>query len=248
MIDRSVAIQIAIAGRVLAQAGLAANLGNHLSVVHEGRIHVNAFGRSLAALRPSDVVVVDGNGKVIEGSGRVNDTILLHSVLHELVPTAAAIVHTHAPNILTAGTLRVIPEVYDQESTLLAEDVAIHDEEYEGPTDRAERIAPLARVLQSVNAVLLPNHGALTAGKSLFLATLRMLRLEAMAKRHLELHVTAAALGRTPRPTDRDVAVSTRDSLNAMADRHNVGELYWRDWIEQVKRVDPSFDTAGFLD
>lgn len=248
MHDRSVAIQIAIAGRVLAQAGLAANLGNHLSVVHEGRVYVNSFGRSLGALRPSDIVVVDRDGKVIEGSGRVNDTILLHSLLHELVPAASAIVHTHAPHILTIGALGVIPGVYDQESTLLADDIAIHDEGYQGPTDRAERIAPLAGALRSANAVLLPNHGALTAGKDLFLATLRMLRLEAMAKRHLELQVAATALGRAPRQIEHDVAVRTRDELQALADRHGVGELYWRDWIEQVKRVDPSFVTDGFLD
>ena len=248
MLDRSIAIQIAVAGRVLAQAGLAANLGNHLSVVHEGRVYVNAFGRSLAALRPSDVVVVDRDGKVIEGSGRVNDTILLHSLLHALVPTAAAIVHTHAPHILTVGALGIVPGVYDQEATLLADDVAIHHEDYQGPTDRAERIEPLARVLRTANAVLLPNHGALTAGKDLFLATLRMLRLEAMAKRHPELNIAAAALSRVPRAIEHDVAVRTRHDLQALADRHGVGEFYWRDWIEQVKRVDPAFVTDGFLD
>ncbi|HEY4055510.1 MAG TPA: class II aldolase/adducin family protein [Kofleriaceae bacterium] len=247
MIDRSVAIQIAVAGRVLAQAGLAANLGNHVSVVHEGRVYVNSFGRSLAMLQPSDVVVVDGNGKVIEGTGRVNDTILLHSVLHELVPTAAAVVHTHAPHILTVGALGIVPGVHDQESTLLADDIAIHDDGYQGPTDRRERIEPVAQVLRSVNAALLPNHGALTVGKSLFLATLRMLRLEAMAKRHLELHLAAAALGRVPSRIDHAVALKTRDDLNALAERHNAGALYWREWIDQVKRVDPAFDTDGFL-
>jgi len=249
MLDRSIAIQIAVAGRVLAQAGLAANLGNHLSVVHGGRVYVNAFGRSLAALRPSDIVVVDRDGKVIEGSGRVNDTIRLHTVLHELVPAASAIVHTHAPHILTMGALGVIPGVYDQEATLLADDVVIHREDYQGPTDRAERIEPLARALRSANAVLLPNHGALTAGKDLFLATLRMLRLEAMSKRHLDLHVAAAALGQAPRPIEHEVAVRTRDDLQTLADRFGVGDLYWRDWAEQVKRADPGFsDGDGFLD
>lgn len=248
MLERSVVVQIAVAGRVLSQAGLAANLGNHLSVVHGGRVYVSSFGRSLATLRPEDVVVVDRDGKVIEGSGRVNDTILLHSLLHELVPTASAIVHTHAPHILTVGALGVIPGIYDQESTLLADDIAIHHEDYQGPTDRAERIAPLAQALRSANAVLLPNHGALTAGKSLFWATLRMLRLDAMAKRHLDVHAAAATLGCAPRQIGQDIAVRTRDDLLALAERHGVDELYWRDWIEQVKRVDPGFATDGFMD
>jgi ribulose-5-phosphate 4-epimerase/fuculose-1-phosphate aldolase len=243
MIDHEVATRIAVAGRVLAQAGLAAGLGNHLSVVHEGRVHVNSFGRSLAALRPSDVVVVDRDGKVIDGAGRVNDTILLHSLLHEQVPTARAIVHTHAPHILSAGTLGVVPGIYEQDATLLADDVVLHHEDYQGMTDRADRITPLAESLRSANAVLLVNHGALTAGKDLFLATLRMLRLEAMSKRHIELHVAAAALGVTPRPIDHDVAVRTRDELHAVADRYGVGELYWRNWIEQVKNADPGFDS-----
>ncbi len=242
MIDRRVANQIAVAGRVLAQAGMAANLGNHISLVHEGRIHVNAFGRSLATIRPSDVVVVDSEGKIIEGTGRVNDTIRLHTVLHDLVPTASAIVHTHAPHILSIGALGIIPGVYDQEATMLADDVGIHDEEYGGPTDRAARIAPLAESLKAKNAVLLPNHGALTAGKDLFYATLRMLRLEAMCKRHLELHVAAVALGKTPRPMDHQVAVRTRDDLQTLADKYGVGALYWADWLEQVKRADPGFD------
>lgn len=245
MIDRSTAVQIAVAGRVLADAGLAANLGNHISVVHEGRVHVNAFGRSLATLRPSDVVVVDRDGKVIDGEGRVNDTILLHSILHDLVPTAMAIVHTHAPSILSIGALGIIPGIYDQESTLLVDDVVIHDESYQGPTDRAARIAPLAQSLRSANAVLLPNHGALTAGHNLFFATLRMLRLEAMSRRHLELLTASAACGRVPRQIDHEVAVKTRDGLQKLADQFGVGELYWRDWAELVTRADPSFDADG---
>jgi len=55
----------------------------------------------------------------------VNDTIALHAVIHRYNPQIVALAHTHPPAAVSWGTFRRLPEIYDQESCILAGDVAL---------------------------------------------------------------------------------------------------------------------------
>ena len=77
----------------------------------------------------------------------MNETIQLHGVIHRYNPGIVAIVHTHPSAVVTYGTFRKVPEVYDQESCLLAGDISVIDEDYAGIAATEDRIRPMAVAL-----------------------------------------------------------------------------------------------------
>lgn len=233
--DKQIAFDLACAARVLAREGLSVLIAGHLSVAVDGRMYVNRFGPSFARVKPSDVLLTGFDGKVLEGAGFVNDTILLHGVLHRLVPAAKVIVHTHPRAVVTLSTLRTPPEIYDQESCFLAGDVEVFEEDYSGLASQEERIAPMARALERVCSLILPSHGALTTGDNLAMATARMVLLESAAKRHLEVREAAQTLGGTPRPIPSEIAIRTRKELEGL----RAEGLLWKDYVDKLRLSDP---------
>src|SRR5262249_41859919 len=126
-------LDLCCAARLLYRNGLSAANAGHISVAIGGdRMLVNHFGPSFATLRPQNVVVVDFSGKVVEGNAYVNDTIRLHGIIHRENAQATVVMHTHPPAVVTYSAFRRVPEVFDQESCLLMDDVGVVDENYEG--------------------------------------------------------------------------------------------------------------------
>src|ERR687893_864890 len=182
----SIKFDICCAARLLHRQGLSVANAGHLSVaVGPDRMLVNHFGPSFATLGPENVVAVDFSGKVLEGDAYVNDTIRLHGIIHRENPRAVAVAHTHPPAVVTYSAFRLTPEVYDQESCLLAGDVGVVEDDYEGLAAEEERLMPVADALREKPVVILPNHGAITTGENIQLAFVRMVLLEGMARRNL---------------------------------------------------------------
>ena len=124
---------ICCAARMLYRAGLSVANAGHLSVtIAPDTMLVNRFGPSFATLAPQDILTVHYNGKIIQGEGMVNETIALHGVIHKYNPQIVAVAHTHPPAVVTYSAFRKVPEIYDQESCILAGDVAVVEEDYSG--------------------------------------------------------------------------------------------------------------------
>jgi ribulose-5-phosphate 4-epimerase/fuculose-1-phosphate aldolase len=232
----AIKFDICCAARLLYRHGLSVANAGHLSVaVGADRMLVNHFGPSFATLRPENVVLVDFSGKVIEGDAYVNDTIRLHGIIHRENPQAAAVAHTHPPAVVTYSTFRRVPEIYDQESCLLADDVGVVEEDYEGIASEEERVMPVARALGEKHAVILPNHGAITTGENIQLAFARMILLEGMAQRNLAVAQAARALGREPVPIAPEVARRAKAEIA----RIPVFAPLWKDYLTRLRATDP---------
>ena len=232
----SIKFDICCAARLLFRQGLSVANAGHLSVaVGPDEMLVNHFGPSFATLRPENVVRVNFAGKVLEGDAYVNDTIRLHGIIHRENPRAVAVAHTHPPALVTLSALRVIPEVYDQESCLLADDVGMVDEDYDGIASEEERVMPVADALREKPIVILPNHGAITTGDNIQAAFIRMVLLEGMAARNLSVAQAARNLGREP------VAIAPAAARRAKAEiaRIPVLPLLWRDFLKRLRATDP---------
>src|SRR5919107_1960563 len=141
----SIKFDICCAARLLHRQGLSVANAGHLSVaVGPDEMLVNHYGPSFATLRPENVVRVNFAGKVLDADAYVNDTIRLHGIIHRENPQAVAVAHTHPPAVVTLSALRVLPEVYDQESCLLVDDVGMVEEDYDGLAAEEERVMPVA--------------------------------------------------------------------------------------------------------
>ena len=232
----AIKFDICCAARLLYRHGLSVANAGHLSVaVGPDRMLVNHFGPSFATLRPENVVLVDFSGKVLDREAYVNDTIRLHGIIHRENPQAVAVAHTHPPAVVTYSTFRTVPEIYDQESCLLADDVGLVEEDYEGIASEEERVMPVARALREKRAVILPNHGAITTGDNIQLAFARMILLEGMAQRNLAVAQAARALGREPVP----IAPEAARRAKAEIARIPVFAPLWKDYLTRLRATDP---------
>jgi ribulose-5-phosphate 4-epimerase/fuculose-1-phosphate aldolase len=231
----AVKFDICCAARLLYRQGLSVANAGHLSVaVGEDRMLVNHFGPSFATLLPENIVLVDFSGKVLEGDAYVNDTIRLHGIIHRENPHAAAVAHTHPPAVVTFSAFRIVPEIYDQESCLLVDDVGVVLDDYEGLAAEEERVMPIAHALREKRAVFLPNHGAITTGDNIQIAFLRMVLLEDMAQRHLAVAQAARSLGREPVP----IAPEAARRAKAEIARIPVLSHLWRDLLTRLRATD----------
>jgi L-fuculose-phosphate aldolase len=232
----AIKFDICCAARTLFRAGLSAGNAGHLSVsIGSNQMLVNRFGPSFATLTPKDILTCDYQGRVHEGQGAVNQTIQLHGVIHRYNPGIVAIVHTHPPAVVTYGTFRKVPEVYDQESCLLAGDVSVIEEEYAGLAATEDRIRPTAVALGQKRAVILPNHGAITTGPDIQHATILMLLLEGMAQRNLAVAAAARATGWTPMPIPPETALRTKSDITT---KIAFLQPYWQDLLTRLERTD----------
>jgi ribulose-5-phosphate 4-epimerase/fuculose-1-phosphate aldolase len=235
-------LDVCCAARLLYRNGLSAANAGHISVaIGGGRMLVNHFGPSFATLRPRNIVVVDFSGKVVEGNAYVNDTIRLHGIIHRENPHAMVVMHTHPPAVVTFSAFRRVPEVFDQESCLLMDDVAVIDEDYEGLASEEERVMPIARLLGKKPIVILPNHGAITVADSIPLALVRMLLLEGMVQRNLSVAQAARAIGLQAIPISPEAA---RRAKSEIARIPAIAPL-WQDFIERLQKSDPDLFAAG---
>jgi len=232
----AIRFDICCAARLLYRHGLSVANAGHLSVaVDRERMLVNHFGPSFATLRPENIVLVDFKGNVLEGDAYVNDTIRLHGIIHRENPHAVAISHTHPPAVVTFSAFRKVPEIYDQESCLLIDDVGVVEDDYEGLAAEEERVMPIANALREKRAVILPNHGAITTGDNIQVAFSRMLLLEGMAQRNLSVAQAAQALGLKPVP----IAPEAARRAKAEIARIPVFAPLWKDFLTRLRATDP---------
>jgi L-fuculose-phosphate aldolase len=236
MNHEAIKFDICCAARLLYRHGLSVANAGHLSVaVDRERMLVNHFGPSFATMRPENVVLVDFSGQVLDGDAYVNDTIRLHGIIHRENPHVTAVAHTHPPAVVTYSTFRTVPEVYDQESCLLVDDVGVVEEDYEGLAAEEERVMPIARALKDKRVVILPNHGAITTGENIQVAFTRMLLLEGMVQRNLAVARAAQALGLKPVP----IAPEAARRAKAEIARIPVFAPLWKDYLTRLRSTDP---------
>jgi ribulose-5-phosphate 4-epimerase/fuculose-1-phosphate aldolase len=121
---------------------------------------------------------------------------------------------------------------------LLADDVAVVDEDYGGLAASEDRVSPFADALRTHGALMLPNHGAITTGPDIKVAIFKMLTLEGMAARHLSVCAAARATGLTPSPIPPEVARQTRKELETVIAKHGAMEMVWSDLLAKLRTTD----------
>jgi len=232
---------ICCAARILYRHGMSVANAGHISVaIASDRMLMNRFGPSFATLRPSDIRTLDFRGNIIEDhtaqkNARVNETVELHGVIHRYNPHLACALHTHPPATVTFSAFRKVPEIYDQESCILAGDVAVVNEDYDGLASTEDRLRTASQQLGKSRAVILPNHGAITTGPSVQHALFCMIILEGMVARNLSVLSTARATGLTPTPIKMEVAQQVRMGIAKM----NALEPLWADLLHRLAATDP---------
>lgn len=160
---------LAAAFRVWARLGYDEGPAGHITVRDpERRDHfwVNPFGMHFGLIRVSDLILVNHDGEVVEGTWPVNRAaFVIHSAIHQARPDVDAAAHCHSVHGKAFSSLGRLLDPITQDACAFYEDHVVFDD-YTGVVVDLSEGQRIAAALGSAKAAVLRNHGLLTVGAS----------------------------------------------------------------------------------
>ena len=183
MSHQSLREEVARVAKLLIESGLVTGTSGNVSArTPDGDILMTPSGIDYEEMEPGDVVLVDVEGEVLEGSLGPSTETPMHTGIYRARADVGAVVHTHSVFATTVACLGwTIPPVHYMLTTL-SEDGEIPLAPY--TTYGTEKLAGYAAEAlgEDRNACLLQNHGTIAVGDSPGEAFSRTVVLEEMAE------------------------------------------------------------------
>ena len=218
---------LATAFRVAAAMDLNEGICNHFSLAlpgEEERYLINPYGVHWSEMTPEHLLLIDGEGQVIEGDGEVEATArFIHVAAHRANPRHAAVLHTHMPHctaltMLEGGRL----EMAHQTACRFHERV-VYVEEFGGlalDEEEGEALATGARQDPHADVFFLAHHGVTVCGGSVAEAFDDLYYLERAARQQVLAMSTGRPLKLMPKRDVEHTARQMRQVLKVQADEH----------------------------
>ncbi|RDU38835.1 L-fuculose-phosphate aldolase [Neobacillus piezotolerans] len=158
--------QIVEYGKKLITSGLTKGTGGNISIFNREKslAAISPSGLDYFETKPEDIVVVDLDGKVVDGARNPSSELEMHLIFFRKRDDIDALVHTHSPFAKTIASLRwELPAV----SYLVA---------YAGPNVRCSEYATFGtkelaeaafKGMEDRRAVLLANHGLIAGANNI---------------------------------------------------------------------------------
>jgi L-fuculose-phosphate aldolase len=154
-------------GLAMVQAGLTTGTGGNLSCCDRKRqrVAISPSGVPYDALRPRDIVVVERDGRILDGDRKPSSEIGFHLALYDARPDTGSVVHTHSVYATTLACLRwEIPPVHYLVG-FAGSKVPVAPYATFGSEDLAHNVRETMGT--DYHAVLLANHGLVAAAPDL---------------------------------------------------------------------------------
>lgn len=161
--------RLAASFRLFARYGYDEGIAGHITARDPERLDhfwVNPFGMYFGHIKVSDLLLVNGQGDVVEGDRGVNRAAFaIHSQIHEARPDVVAAAHTHSMYGKAWSTLGRLLDPITQDSCSFYQDHGLFDDYTGVVLDPAEG-KRIGAALGDNKAVILRNHGLLTVGQT----------------------------------------------------------------------------------
>ena len=236
--EREVRVALAACYRLIAHFGMDDLVYTHISARvpgEPGHFLINPYGLMFHEITASSLVKIDYDGTIVEDTGYpVNKAgFVIHSALHMARPEVNCVLHTHtragiAVSCLEEGLLHI-----NQHSAMFYNRVAYHD--YEGIALDLDERERLVRDIGDKPAMVLRNHGLLTAGRTVPEAFTLMYYLEQSCRIQIDL----MAAGAKPIRLSGNVLQHTAEQFTASPTP--CGEREWPALLRLLDAKDPSF-------
>jgi L-fuculose-phosphate aldolase len=191
--------EIARVSRRMSDSGLVLGTeGNVSARTPDGNALITPSGLDYALMEPEDVVLVDLDGEVLEGSFKPSVETPMHAGIYRSRPEASGIVHTHARYSTTLACLGwEIPPIHYM-LVILSDEGRVPLARY--ATYGTEELARNASEAlgRSHGACLLSNHGTIAVGASVSEAYSRTELLEEMAEIYYRARLAGEPVLLTP--------------------------------------------------
>lgn len=210
--------ELSAALRLAVHFDLHEGIDNHFSVVLPGpheRYLINPEGFHWAELGPDDLLICDGDGRVLEGQGEVEATALhIHVQTHRARPDAKCIMHTHMPyataiTCVDEGRFRFV-----HQNSLRFWNRVAYDPIYGGLALDAAEGARIAALASEGDIIFLAHHGVMVLGGSVAEAFEDLFFLEKACR----VQAIAAGMGAL-KDIEADAAVATAGQMRDIRKR-----------------------------
>ncbi len=146
--------------------GLFAGTSGNLSARDPGSglIVITPTSLPYDSMTSADLVVMDGDGRVVEGNRKPSSEWRMHLRMYKGREDVLAVFHTHSPYATSFAVLRKpIPPVLTEMIPFIGGDIPVAEFALPGSPELG---ASALRALESRNACLLANHGVVAVGAS----------------------------------------------------------------------------------
>jgi len=234
-----VRIDLAACYRAIAMYGWDDLIFTHVSARVPGPDHhflINAYGMMFEEITASSLIKVDLAGeKVLDSEYQVNPAgFVIHSAVHEARHDAGCVLHTHtrAGVAVSAQAEGLLP--ISQTSLFPYATLAYHS--YEGVALNEGEKPRLVADLGNNNAMILRNHGLLTAGATIADAFLMMYVLETACQIQVMAQSSGGELLQVPAPIVAGIQEQAEQVTRGLG-----GALVWPGLLRKLDRRDSSF-------
>ena len=159
--------RLAAGFRIFGRLGFDEGVAGHITARDPERsdcFWVNPFGMSFKQIRARDLILVDHNGTVVEGSWPVNQAAFaIHSQVHAARPDVVAAAHSHSLHGKAFASLHRPLRPLTQDSCIFFEDHGLYAD-YGGVANDVEEGKRIAAAVGEHKAAILANHGLITVG------------------------------------------------------------------------------------
>jgi L-fuculose-phosphate aldolase len=173
--------ELVLFGKMLHERHYVSGCDGNLSVRLEGdRVLTTPTGMCKALLKPEHMVIVDLEGRKLDGTLQPSSEILMHLTIYKQRPDVGAVVHAHpciATGVSCAGMS--ISEPICSELILTLGKIPLAPYAMPGSPALSDSLLPF---VADHEAILMQNHGVVTYGSTLAQAYLNMETVEHTAR------------------------------------------------------------------
>ena len=182
--------ELVVLARTLWREGYRDHLAGHITHnLDDGTLLCNPWLLTWAELRPSQVLRIDLDGRVVEGDWPAPLGIPLHLELHKARADVGWAMHNHPLYGTVWSDIGEVPPILDQSSALGGGELVLVDE-YDGPVNDAGSARRAVDRMGGASMALLAGHGVFVLGGSARAVHQRAVALEQRCER--AWHVRAA--------------------------------------------------------
>jgi ribulose-5-phosphate 4-epimerase/fuculose-1-phosphate aldolase len=186
---------LALSYRILTDKGIMDGLG-HSSVRHpsDPNRYLISQNRATGLVTPDGILELDLDSRPVVAGARSYSEVDIHAEIYKLRPDVNAVIHHHAPGIVSWGLGKIPMQPMNQSSRWMLDGVPFFDyratSQIEGDSgwertnliDTPERGRMVAQALGISPAILLVDHGAVVTGQSIYEAVGRSIYMEINAE------------------------------------------------------------------
>ena len=178
-------------GHLAGEKNMTPGISGNMSARINDKILITTSGSANAYLEDDELVLIDFDGNIVEGTKKPSSEKMLHVEYYKQRPDINCILHMHSPYLSTFAACK---KALDQ--PIMPENIFYFGEiplaKYELPSSQ-KLVEKTAKYFKNFNVILMANHGMISAGKTIKEAYLNLELAESYAQVILQTELLGGA-------------------------------------------------------